>query len=118
MSENTTPAPWPWPWPDFEPAPEPVVHYVLRADGVLSQITSVAGQDPVLPEGAQLLSQEVFEELRARMRDAHAERVAELQAAEEAQQRAAYEALAAVPGIPEAVARALSGYTGAATTGA
>ncbi|WP_405759420.1 hypothetical protein OG234_13100 [Streptomyces sp. NBC_01420] len=105
--------PWPWPWPDGESPLEPVLYYLRYADGHLGQIT-VTGLEPVVPEGATLLTQLQYEEAVGEMRDAHAARLAEALSAEEAQRRAAYEALTAVPGIPEDVARSLSGYGGAA----
>jgi hypothetical protein len=104
---------WPWPWPggDDPTPPEPTTYYVLYPDGHIGQITAT-GTDPVLPEGAKLLTQEEYEETRAQMLEAHEARLAELEAAETAQQLAGYTALVAV-GIPEAVARSLSGYEGA-----
>lgn len=111
--------PWPWPWPGGEnpEPPEPTVYYLRYADGHLGQITAT-GVEPVIPEGATVLTQVQYEEAVGAMREAHEARLAEVLDAEEAQRRQAYEALAAVPGIPEEVARSLSGYTGTATTGA
>ncbi|MET7720705.1 hypothetical protein [Streptomyces mirabilis] len=109
---------WPWPWPDGDDPttpPEPTTHYVQYPDGHISQITAT-GAEPVLAEGAKLLTQEQYEETRAQMLEAHEARLVELQAGEEAAQLQQYKDLRAV-GLPEATARSLSGYTGQAVAG-
>jgi hypothetical protein len=108
---------WPWPWPggdgeDPPAPPEPVTSYLHLADGTLSQIT-VTGTDPVIPEGAKLVTQEEYEQLRGAMLEAREARIAELMAAEEESMRTQYADLKAA-GIPEATARALSRYEGPA----
>ncbi|MDH6489685.1 hypothetical protein [Streptomyces sp. SAI-127] len=101
------------PLPDFEPAPEPTIYHVLFPDGVLGRVTVTGSQKPVLAGGAKLVTQEVYDMLRAQMLEAHEARVAEMLAAEEDVQRQQYEDLRAV-GIPETTARSLSGYGGQA----
>jgi F0F1-type ATP synthase epsilon subunit len=96
------------PLPDV-PLPEPLTLWVLHESGALSRITVTGGILPVLPDGARLLTQEAYEELQAQMRQAHDDRLAEMQAAEEQQRREQYEDLRAV-GLREETARTLSGY--------
>jgi hypothetical protein len=94
-----------WPWPDGDDPttpPKPTTHYVQYPDGHISQITAT-GAEPVLAEGAKLLTQEQYEETRAQMLEAHEARLTELQAG--------------AVGLPEATARSLSGYTGQAVAG-
>ncbi|MFI2434617.1 hypothetical protein [Streptomyces sp. NPDC018693] len=96
------------------PLPDQVTKtlYVLFPDGMLGRITASAVAEPALPEGAKLVTQERYEELRAQMRERHEARVRELLAAEKESRRQQYEELLAVPGISEATARALSGHGG------
>jgi hypothetical protein len=93
------------------PLPEQVTRYVQFPDGVLGRIVVGAGLDPELPHGAKFVTEEVYEELRAQMREQHDARVAEMLAAEKDARRQQYEDLVAAH-IPEATARALSGHGG------
>lgn len=102
------------PLPDFQPPPQERTHYVLFEDGTLGQITTTSDQDPVLTRGGRLVTQDVYEELRAQMLQAHQDRLDRLQAEEEAARLAQYEELKAV-GLSEATARGLSGYSGPQT---
>ncbi|MFD8425932.1 hypothetical protein [Streptomyces sp. NPDC059466] len=96
--------------PDL-PQPEPVALHVLFPDGVLGRIVVSGELEPALPDGAKYVTAEVYEEMRAEMRQQHDARVDELLAAEKDARRAQYEDLRAA-GIPEATARALSGHGG------
>jgi hypothetical protein len=93
------------------PLPETVTRFVRFPDGTLGRITVTEGLEPVLPDGAKLVTQEVYEELRAQMKDQHQARIGELLAVEKESRRTQYEDLRAA-GIPEATARALSGHGG------
>ncbi|MCX4458696.1 hypothetical protein OOK58_43075 [Streptomyces sp. NBC_01728] len=93
------------------PLPEPVTRYIRFPDGVLGRITVVGDLEPELPDGAKYVTQEVYEELRAELREQHDTRVAEMLAAEKDARRQQYEDLVAA-GIREATARALSGHGG------
>jgi hypothetical protein len=90
-----------------------VTLYYRTAEGALIA-RAVSGEDveePTLPDGATLLTEEAYTAALADVRaarDAHAE---ELTAEAEANQLADYEALRA-SGIPEATARRLTAYTG------
>ncbi|MYR61129.1 hypothetical protein GTY54_34530 [Streptomyces sp. SID625] len=106
LDPGTLPLPWP-----HDPAPEPTVRYVQFADGTLGRITVSDGLDPVLPDGVKFVTEEVYEALRAAMREQHGARVAAMFAAEKEARRTQYEDLVAA-GIPEATARALSGHGG------
>jgi hypothetical protein len=86
--------------------------YVLFPDGMLGRITTSAVAEPALPEGAKLVTQERYEELRAQMRERHETRLAETLAAEKESRREQYEELVQLPGISEATARALTGHGG------
>lgn len=104
---------WPWPSPgggDPMAPPEPVVYFLRYLDGHLGKIT-VTGMEPVIPEGATVLTQEQYEQERGRMLQEHQDRLDELQAAEAAARLAQYEELRGV-GLSEATARSLSGYDG------
>lgn len=107
--------PWPWPWPGGEEPtpPEPTIYYLRYAEGHLGQVT-VTGPEPVIPEGATLLTQEQYEQERGLMLQAHQERLDQLQAEEAAARLAQYEELKAV-GLSEPTARSLSGYDGPQT---
>ncbi|WP_328427933.1 hypothetical protein [Streptomyces sp. NBC_00443] len=87
--------------------------YVLFPDGMLSQITASAVTEPALPEGAKLVTQERYEELRGQMRERHEARLAEMEAVEAQLRRDQYDDLLAA-GVREATARSLSGYDGPA----
>ncbi|MGW1801501.1 hypothetical protein ACWCQN_37695 [Streptomyces sp. NPDC001984] len=103
----------PWPWSDG-PAPEPTTVYALYEDGTLGQLTAVLDSGkPVLSRPGRLLTRDEYETLRGQMTDAHNARLAELEAADEARQASAFRDLTKAS-IPEATARALSGYTGTA----
>ncbi|MER5904331.1 hypothetical protein ABT150_30225 [Streptomyces mirabilis] len=93
------------------PLPEPGTRYIRFPDGVLGRITVVGDLEPELPDGAKYVTQEVYEELRAELREQHDTRVAEMLATEKDARRQQYEDLVAA-GIPEATARALSGHGG------
>ncbi|MET9462957.1 hypothetical protein ABZY05_49720 [Streptomyces canus] len=93
------------------PLSEQETRFVLFPDGVLGRMVVGAGLDPELPEGAKFVTEEVYEELRAVMREQHDTRVAEMLAAEKDARRQQYEDLVAAK-IPEATARALSGHGG------
>ncbi|MFF0092654.1 hypothetical protein ACFYSF_22210 [Streptomyces canus] len=93
------------------PLPELVTRYVRFPDGVLGRIELGDGLEPELPDGVQFVTKEVYEELRAAMREQHDTRVAEMLAAEKDARRQQYEDLVAAS-IPEATARALSGHGG------
>jgi hypothetical protein len=97
------------PLPDLVPK----VLYVLFSDGMLGQVTTTAGVEPVLAEGAKFVTQDRYEELRAQMRERHEARLAEMHAEEQAIKRQTYEDLRTI-GTPEVTARALSGYDGPA----
>jgi hypothetical protein len=94
------------------PLPEPVTWYVRLATGVLSRIVVHGGQEPVLPDGAELLTAEVYEEELGAMRDRHEARIAETLTAQKEQRRRRYEELVQVPEISEETARALTGHGG------
>lgn len=93
------------------PVPTPRVLYVLHESGALGQITVNGDLEPILADGARLLTQAVYEQMRAQMQEDREARLAALQAADEKQQVTAYRDLRAA-GIPEATARALSRYEG------
>lgn len=93
------------------PLPEQVTRYVRFADGVLGRIVIGAGLEPELPDGAEFVTEEVYEEERASLREQHDARVAEMLAAEKDARRQQYEDLVAA-NIPEATARALTGHGG------
>ncbi|MGA5202826.1 hypothetical protein [Streptomyces variegatus] len=95
------------------PDPVPKILYVLFPDGMLGQVTTTAGAEPVLTEGAKLVTQERYEELRAQMRERHEARLAEMEAVEAQLRREQYDDLRAA-GVREATARSLSGYDGPA----
>jgi hypothetical protein len=95
--------------------PVSLTFYVVFENGALGRITAAEGLEPVLADGAKLVSQAVWEGLQAQMREQHEARVAELEAEEEETRRRQYEDLRAV-GMPEATARSLSGFTGQAVT--
>ncbi|MFJ4469621.1 hypothetical protein ACIP2X_19335 [Streptomyces sp. NPDC089424] len=104
---------WPLPWTGegAPPAPpEPVVHFLRYADGHIGQI-AVTGMDPVIPEGAEVLTQQQYEATRAEINQAHEARLADLQAAEAAARLRQYEELRTV-GLSDGTARSLSGYDG------
>lgn len=94
-----------------DPAPEPVTQYVVFADGTLGRITGNAHVAAELPDGVKALTPEAYEELRAKMRERHEARVAEMMAVEKDLRRQQYEDLIGAH-IPEATARALSGHGG------
>ncbi|PWI15939.1 hypothetical protein DI272_18550 [Streptomyces sp. Act143] len=93
------------------PVGELETRFVQFADGVLGRMEVGVGLDPELPEGAKFVTEEVYEELRATLREQHDARVAEMLAAEKDARRQQYEDLVAAS-IPEATARALSGHGG------
>ncbi|MFD5570500.1 hypothetical protein [Streptomyces cadmiisoli] len=102
---------WPWPWSGGgEPPAEPVVHFLRYADGHIGQIT-VTGMEPVIPEGATVLTQEQYEATRAEITQAHEARLADLQSAESAARLRQYAELTSV-GLSDETARSLSGYDG------
>jgi hypothetical protein len=94
------------------PLPEPVTWYVRLANGVLSRIVAHGGQEPVLPDGAELLTREAYEEERGEQQDRHEARIAGMLAEEKEQRRRRYEELVQVPGISEETARALTRHGG------
>ncbi|MFF3367070.1 hypothetical protein [Streptomyces misionensis] len=113
--------PWPWPGHDGDgddggdqPAPQPRNFWVVYEDGVIAQLTVTGdGSDPVLSRPGRLITEAEYQVLQAQMLADQEARLAELLAAEEAQRLQDYTALIAV-GIPDAVARSLSSYTGQA----
>lgn len=90
-----------------------VTQYFRTAGGVLaSRKTSGDAEEPQpLPEGATELTEEEYGAELADVEAARQEHAEELVAADEANQRADYDALIAA-GVPEATASRLSGYTG------
>ncbi|MDX3260847.1 hypothetical protein PV336_16645 [Streptomyces sp. MI02-2A] len=100
----------PIPLPGFEPAPEPRKHWVQYEDGTLGRLGVAGDEDPVLPRPGRLITEVEYDRLRTEMTAAHNQRVAELLAAEDLQQRQDYEDLRTL-GIPEGMASRLSGYT-------
>ncbi|WP_328638348.1 hypothetical protein [Streptomyces canus] len=97
------------PLPDLTPK----ILYVLFPDGMLGRVEMTVGTEPALREGAKLITQERYEELRGQMRDRHEARLAEMEAVEAQLRRDQYDDLLAA-GIREATARSLSGYDGPA----
>ncbi|XVV34934.1 hypothetical protein ACQPXT_13190 [Streptomyces sp. CA-100214] len=91
----------------------PQLLYVRFPDGTVGQLTMTGDVLPDLAEGVEFVTQEVFEQLRARMREQHEARVAEMLDEEERIRRRAYDDLRAAK-IPESTARSLSGYDGPA----
>lgn len=67
---------------------------------------------PDVPEGAVVITEAEYTELLGGIKASVAEKRAAVEADELAEAKAAYTALAALPGITEATARRLSGYTG------
>ncbi|MFE6549638.1 hypothetical protein ACFVHS_14765 [Streptomyces sp. NPDC057746] len=100
----------PIPLPGFEPAPEPRKHWVQYEDGTLGQLGVIGDEEPVLARPGRLITEAEYDRLRAEMTVAHNQRVTELLAAEDLQQRQDYEDLLAL-GIPEGMVGRLSGYT-------
>ncbi|MET7694884.1 hypothetical protein ABZT06_44430 [Streptomyces sp. NPDC005483] len=84
--------------------------YYQLPDGGLRTVTTSEGVDVSVPDGAMGVSAEEYEAALAAIEEQRARDEAERQAAQEAEERTAYIALAAL--LPDAVARRLSGYTG------
>jgi hypothetical protein len=84
--------------------------YYQLPDGGVREVTVSEGVDVPVPDGAVGVSAEEYEAALAAITEQHAQDVAERQAAQDAEARVAYLALAVL--LPEAVARRLSGYTG------
>ncbi|MFC8332712.1 hypothetical protein [Streptomyces olivaceus] len=84
-------------------------HYVLYADGALGKLTMTGDQEPLVTRGGRLVSEEAYEELRASVTSAREARVAELLAEDARRQLADFQDLVGA-GLPERVARRLSGY--------
>ncbi|MEU0947621.1 hypothetical protein ABZ379_33715 [Streptomyces canus] len=102
--------------PDVLPLPVDIppvslTFYVVFESGALGRITASEGLEPVLADGAKLVTQEVWEGLQAQMREQHEARLADLEVEEEESRRQQYQDLRAA-GIPETSARGLSRYTG------
>jgi hypothetical protein len=91
----------------------PQTLYVQFPDGTVGQLTVTGDLAPALTEGAKFVTQEVFEELRGRMREQHDARLAAMHAEEKEAARQTYEDLRTI-GTPDATARTLSGYDGPA----
>lgn len=92
-----------------------VTLYYRTAEGALVSrvITGEDVEAPSPPDGATLLTEEEHAAALADVEAARRQHAEELVAADEANQRADYEALITT-GVPEATARRLSGYTGPA----
>jgi hypothetical protein len=86
------------------------VRYFRAPNGSIGEVIESHPGATGLPEGAIEITEDEYRATLAELDAARAEYVAELLAADTARQREAYEALLAA-GIPEQVARHLSGYT-------
>ncbi|WP_406177948.1 hypothetical protein [Streptomyces canus] len=84
--------------------------YYQLPDGGLRAVTVSEGVDVSVPDDAVGVSEEEYEAALAAMEEQRAQEEAERQAVQQAEERTAYVALAAL--LPDAVARRLSGYTG------
>ena len=93
--------------PDAE---QQYVRHFRAPNGSIGEITESHLGATALPEGAAEITEDEYRATLAELDAAREQYVAELRQADEARQREAYEALLAA-GIPDAVARHLSGYT-------
>ncbi|MGW0086553.1 hypothetical protein [Streptomyces sp. NPDC003393] len=83
--------------------------YFQLANGAVGRLETER-EDPDLPEGAELITQEEYEAAKAALEEAHAEHVASMEQELQEQAGTDYAALVGL-GLPEETARRLSGYT-------
>lgn len=106
------------PLSEGESGPAPVItwnYYIIYDDGTLEDGTLEAPADqppvPVLARPGRVVTKEEYDAALADWQDAQDEIAADREAAEAAAIKANYDALIAM-GIPDALARSLTGYRG------
>lgn len=89
--------------------------YLKYTDGHLGTITSSVWDDTDIPvpEGAEAIDEATYDALKAELDAAAAQDEADAAAADSARQKADYDAMIAL-GLPDEMARRLSGWQGAA----
>ncbi|MFF5968293.1 hypothetical protein ACFY64_32125 [Streptomyces collinus] len=94
-----------------KPVGEIVDVFVIYDDGTPARIQLLAGPEPTLARPGRVVSEEEYGARLQELREGTRAYVAQLEAQDEARQRADYEVLRGL-GVPEENARRMAGYNG------